>query len=57
MATYSSMLAWEIPGTEEPGKLTVHGVAEESDMSQWLDKQKTKTKKGPNPVDTSMATK
>ena len=33
MATHSSMLAWEIPGTEEPGKLTVHGVTEESDMS------------------------
>ena len=27
MATHSSMLAWEIPWTEEPGRL-VHGVAE-----------------------------
>ena len=26
MATHSSILAWEIPGTEEPGGL-VHGVA------------------------------
>ena len=26
MATYSSVLAWRIPWTEEPGKL-VHGVA------------------------------
>ena len=26
-ATNSSILAWEIPGTEEPGGLTVHGVA------------------------------
>ena len=32
MATYSSILAWEIPWTEEPGVLyIVHGVAEESD--------------------------
>ena len=26
-ATHSSILAWEIPWTEEPGKATVHGVA------------------------------
>ena len=26
MATYSSILAWRIPGTEEPGELIVHGV-------------------------------
>ena len=26
MATYSSILAWKIPRTEEPGRL-VHGVA------------------------------
>jgi len=26
MATHSSILAWEIPGTEEPGEL-VHRVA------------------------------
>ena len=25
MATHSSILAWEIPWTEEPGKVTVHG--------------------------------
>ena len=30
MATHSSILAWEIPWTEEPGRL-VHGVAKESD--------------------------
>ena len=30
MATYSSILAWEIPWTEEPGK-TVHNVPKESD--------------------------
>ena len=28
MATHSSILAWEIPWTEEPGGLQVHGVAE-----------------------------
>ena len=27
MATHSSILAWNIPWTEEPDKLTVHGVA------------------------------
>ena len=26
MATHSSVLAWEIPWTEEPGGATVHGV-------------------------------
>ena len=28
MATHSSILVWEISGTEEPGRSTVHGVAE-----------------------------
>ena len=32
MATHSSILAWEIPWTEEPGGL-VHGVAKESDTT------------------------
>ena len=27
MATPSSILAWKIPWTEEPGRATVHGVA------------------------------
>ena len=27
MATHSSVLVWKIPWTEEPGRLTVHGVA------------------------------
>ena len=26
-ATHSSIPAWRIPGTEEPGRATVHGVA------------------------------
>ena len=32
MATHSSILAWRIPWTEEPGGL-VHGVAKESDTT------------------------
>ena len=28
MATYSSILAWRIPGTEEPGGLPVYGFAQ-----------------------------
>ena len=27
MATHSSILAWRIPWTEEPGRAIVHGVA------------------------------
>ena len=27
MATYFSLLAWEIPRTEEPGEAIVHGIA------------------------------
>ena len=33
MLTHSSVLAWEIPWTEEPGKTTAHGVAKESDLT------------------------
>ena len=33
MATHSSILAWEIPWTEEPGRLTVRGVVKEWDMT------------------------
>ena len=33
MATHSSILAWEIPWTEEPGRVTVHGVTKELDMT------------------------
>ena len=35
MATHSSILAWRIPWTEEPGRLTVHGVTE-SGTTKWL---------------------
>ena len=34
MATHSSILAWRIPWTEEPGGI-VHGIAE-SDMTELL---------------------
>ena len=30
MATHSSILAWELPGTEEPDWALAHGVAKES---------------------------
>ena len=33
MTTLSSILAWEIPWTKEPGGFTVHGVVEELDMT------------------------
>ena len=33
MATHRSILAWEIPGTEEPGGLQSMGL-QESDMTQ-----------------------
>ena len=35
MATHSSILAWRIPWTEEPGRLhTVHGGRKESDTTE-----------------------
>ena len=36
MATHSSILAWETPWAEEPGRTIVHGVTKESDTTQWL---------------------
>ena len=33
MATYSSILAWEIPRTEEPGGLQSMGSQKDSDMT------------------------
>ena len=35
MATYSSIFAWRIPRTEEPGGLQSMGL-QESDTTQWL---------------------
>ena len=34
--TDSSILAWEIPWTEEPGRATVHAVAKELDRTYQL---------------------
>ena len=33
MTTHSSVLAWEIPWTETPDGITIHGIAE-SDMTE-----------------------
>ena len=36
MATHSSILAWRIPWTEEPGRLyIVHSVTKESDTTEY----------------------
>ena len=34
MATHSSILAWEIPWTEEPGRLQSMGVTKKSDTTE-----------------------
>ena len=34
MATHSNILAWEIPWTEEPGRLKSMGLQKESDMTE-----------------------
>ena len=34
MTTHSSILAWEIPWTEEPGGLQFHSVSRESDTTE-----------------------
>ena len=36
MATHSSILAWEIPCTEEPGELQAVGSQKESDTTERL---------------------
>ena len=36
MATHSSIIAWRIPWTEEPGGLQSRGVAQESDTTEGL---------------------
>ena len=35
-ATHSSVLAWRIPGTAEPGGLPVYGVAQSQTWLKWL---------------------
>ena len=39
MATHSSILAWEIPRTEEPGGLTVHGITKRTG-GDWVTNNK-----------------
>ena len=34
--THSSILAWRIPWTEEPGGATIHQVTKKSDMTECL---------------------
>ena len=34
MATYSSILVWRIPWTEEPGGAIVYGIAKELDTTE-----------------------
>ena len=36
MATHSSILAWEVPWTEEPGGLAVHGGDKSQEMTERL---------------------
>ena len=54
MATHSSILAWRIPRTEEPGELQSRWVAKESDMTEQLTTAMTKRghqgARGPHPV-------
>ena len=39
MATCSSILAWRIPWTEEPGRVTVRKVTKELDTTERLKQQ------------------
>ena len=56
MATHSSILAWEIPWTEKPGRLSSM-ESQELDMTQWLNNNKTvssaHTRQGIVPVATT----
>ena len=51
MATYSRILAWEIPLTVEPGKLQFMGVTKESDTIYQLNSKQQPAPTPPgNPV-------
>ena len=39
MATHSSILAWKIPWTEEPGGLQSTGLESQTQLSNWAHKQ------------------
>ena len=41
MATHSSVLAWEIPWTEEPGGLQSLGSQKESEMAEQLNSNRS----------------
>ena len=44
LATHSSILAWKIPQTEEPGGATVHGVAKsQTQLSDFTNPPSTGT--------------
>ena len=47
MATYSSIIAWEIPWTEDPGRTTIHGITKESDMTKATTNQLSLGSDGP----------
>ena len=42
MATHSSVLAWRIPGTEEPGGLPIYGVTQSRTRLKWLSSSSSK---------------
>ena len=42
MAPHFSILAWEIPWTEDPGRLQSMGLTKESDMVEQLNSNNTK---------------
>ena len=44
MAPHSSILAWEIPWTEEPGGLQSMGLTKEPDMAEQSNSNSTKTR-------------
>ena len=50
MATHSSILAWKIPQTEEPGRLQSMG-RKGSDIKQFFSNKETRTEKEKGKVD------
>ena len=47
MATNSSILAWEIPWTEETGGATVYGVAKKLDTTERLSMHRQRSEQPP----------
>ena len=52
MATHSSILAWRIPWTEEPGWATVHGVAKRVEHDLVTKQQRWRCRLREQTVDT-----